>query len=321
MAEKHPTKLVAYTPRLDKALKRLTKWSDSIDLKTKNPSGKRQSIETSIPVETETETGYNGYFKLIDMSETDANGVTHYRLGIADGATFDGKTSGPSKAVSDGNGRSYDVPFHVIDVPDEVIDDTVYYYYVVIPYSTTEGTGLARLQKTLNTDTDTAIGLVRVDKDSQRLVIRQTFNSELLHINVEYEGEFTVSITHTDLYEDGTPKVIICNGKNPESEICGSTDIGDVPKFTLPKNSYAGETVRLYIGARYNKETQKSEMAFYTGKSYAERPSWANEIYHAFFALGYIWYRGDGRYYFGYSETGNINGAVSINWGTRYYIP
>ena len=65
MAEKHPTKLVAYTPRLDKALKRLTKWSDSIDLKTKNPSGKRQSIETSIPVETETEAGYNGQFKVV----------------------------------------------------------------------------------------------------------------------------------------------------------------------------------------------------------------------------------------------------------------
>lgn len=319
MAEKHPTKLVAYTPRLDKALKRLTKWSDSIELKTKNPSGKHQSIESSIPVETETvDTGYNGYFKLIDMSETDANGVTHYRLGIADGATFDGETSGPSIAVSDGNGRSYDVPFHVIDVPDDVIETSPLPYFVLLPYSTTEGAGFARL--VLNgysvTSFNVQLGSIGIDYEQKKLRIRQDFTDGRLHFNIKYEEEFTASITHTDVYEDGTPKIIICNGANPQSNTCAITDIGGVGKFTLPKSSYT-KSCTLYIGARYDQEAQKTEMAFYTSESYDEKPSWANEKgSHGEIALGYI---GHGDVYphwtFQYYRRGEIV------WGREFYIP
>ena len=319
MAEKHPTKLVAYTPRLDKALKRLTKWSDAITLNEKNPRGKKQSIESSIPVETETETGYNGYFKLIDMTETDDGGVTHYRLGIADGATFDGETSGPSKAVSDGNGRSYDVPFHVIDVPDDVIETSPLPYFVLLPYSTTEGAGFARL--VLNrysvTSFDVQLGIIGIDYEQKKLRIRQHFTDELLHFNIKYEEEFTVSITHSDVYEDGVPKIIICDGMYPESNNCGMTDIiSPVPKFTLPKSSYT-KSCTLYIGARYDQESQKNEIAFYTSESYDEKPSWANEKGgHGEIAVGYL---GPGDVYppwaFQYYRRGEII------WGREFYIP
>lgn len=319
MAEKHPTKLVAYTPRLDTALKRLTKWSDAITLNEKNPRGKKQSIESFIPVETETETGYNGYFKLIDMSETDANGVTHYRLGIADGATFNGETSGPSKAVSDGNGRSYDVPFHVIDVPDEVIETSSHPYSVRLPYSTTEGAGLARLLLGgYITSFDVQLGLVGIDYEQKKLRIRQHFTDGVLYFNVKYEEEFTVSVTHTDVYEDGVPKIIICDGMYPDANNCGMTDIlSPVPKFTLPKSSYATKSCTLYIGARYDQEAQKTEMAFYTSESYNEKPSWANEKgSHGEIALGGIMYNDAiSRWTFQYFRRGEII------WGREFYIP
>lgn len=128
MAEKHPTKLVAYTPRLDAALKKLTKWNDSTTLNEKNPSGKRQAIQGSTPVETEStaEAGYNGYFKLVDMTTTDENGVTIYKVGVVDGATYNAEAGTSGDSVVKINGRNTKIP-----MASFILEDTLQHYLLV----------------------------------------------------------------------------------------------------------------------------------------------------------------------------------------------
>lgn len=111
MAEKHPAKLVAYTPRLDSALKRLTKWSNTTTLHERLPQGKTQSLTGNMPVANTqpADDEYNGYFKLVDMTTTDEDGVTTYKVGVVDGATYNAETGVSGDSVVMINGKKTNI--------------------------------------------------------------------------------------------------------------------------------------------------------------------------------------------------------------------
>jgi hypothetical protein len=93
----------------------------------------------SMPTEASSDEGaasisgvsaYNGYFKIVDMTTTDENGVTVYKVGVVDGATYNAETGTSGDSVVRVNGHQALVPATVFE-PDET--DTQ--YFILLEYT------------------------------------------------------------------------------------------------------------------------------------------------------------------------------------------
>lgn len=137
--------LIAYSPRLDTALRRLI----SGELETRRytpaqsePPPKQTLLASGKVTQAEVDYSYNGYFKIIDASMFNDDGtLVEAKIKIVDGATYDEETgiSGTSRCKV--NNAYFDVPQAELAVTSQALSSG---YAVFLHYnknsSTTEET-------------------------------------------------------------------------------------------------------------------------------------------------------------------------------------
>lgn len=174
---------------------------------------------------------YNGYFKLVDMTTTE-NGVTTYKVGVVNGKTFDGVTSGPS--ICKTWHKTYAVPCKVFTLENK--SDTYYAYVVHTLAPVAIHIELTTKQKYSDDGiVYKPLGACTVNdtNDTQSILIEQYHESNILDITVDdfggYMGQFK-AVWKTEI--SSTDDSVVCtgvrivNGGYLDNSRCGGTDIG-----------------------------------------------------------------------------------------------
>lgn len=131
---------------------------------------------------------YNGYFKLVDLTTTDENGVTIYKVGVVDGATYNAETGTSGDSVIMLNGRQRSIPAAVFS-PENLTEE----YYIVLEFvwSTGEAT---LIQTTSLPAEDDSIRYLQIGryfvKDGYLQIEQWARESGAYSLRNEYAGDF-----------------------------------------------------------------------------------------------------------------------------------
>lgn len=168
---------------------------------------------SELPVAT-TETDYNGYFKLVDMTTTDENGVTTYKVGVVDGATYNAEAGTSGDSVIMLNGRQRTIPAAVFS-PENLTEE----YYIVLEFvwSTGEAT---LIQTTSLPAEDDSILYLQIGryfvKDGNLQIEQWAMESGAYSLRNEYAGDFKlyrtpgeggVSVAMAEGYSDAAGRI------------------------------------------------------------------------------------------------------------------
>lgn len=173
----------------------------------------QEPTEDAEPVIVQEEV-YNGYFKLVDMTEYNEDGtVKAYKVGVVDGKTFDGTTSGPSYII-DPHQTTTEVPAAVVTLPGKG------YYCISLCYEYITNSFRVRYNADKFPQSDDSlvfipIGGVTIDANSG-VDIRQMFLHTTLHnVTIDYMGGFKVC---RKINDDNTISYLVTEGS---TDVCG----------------------------------------------------------------------------------------------------
>lgn len=137
--------LIAYSPRLDTALRRLI--SGELETRRYTPAQsettpKQTLLASGKVTQAEVDYSYNGYFKIIDASTYNEDGtLAESKIKIVDGATYDEETGTSGTSRCKVNNAYFDVPQAELAVTSQALSSG---YAVFLHYnknsSTTEET-------------------------------------------------------------------------------------------------------------------------------------------------------------------------------------
>lgn len=223
------------------ALRRIVGANQTFDL-TVAPRGKSRRLPENAE-EAVSDSEYNGYFKIVDMSEYDESGnLTAFKIGVIDGGGSGGSM------VSYQNGHAITVQ----DWTSEALElGEVYYVYAEYDIFTGIASVFATSAQLFNDETTARelIGTVSRQSADSLSSISQAFIFGLLKLDIRFSGYFATKV----IEEDGNKKIKIFNSANPNSDICGKTDIGDIQVRTIGFPTQSSSS--LYLVAWYDAST------------------------------------------------------------------
>ena len=139
---------------------------------------------------------YNGYFKIVDMSETDEEtGQKIFKIGVVDGRTYNSETGTSGDSIAYINGTNVSISAFTSEVTSGKTT------FVQLEYIYATGATAIKLSENALLPSDDSMFHVligRVNFNSGAMSIEQVHTSGIITINTTYRGGFKLAVTPTE---------------------------------------------------------------------------------------------------------------------------